>query len=129
MPESRYTLVEAVFGYRCLPVDLTAEVLLDLAQVLGPDFVKDDIYPGDPVEPQMLMDAGDVTRVRRIRWRALGQSHESCRQPRRKDYSRASALVRQWMADESGHDERVWPDLKASLDRNRAGQRRLFPGE
>lgn len=81
------------------------------------------------VDPEPLLPPAQVGDSRvldlRIRWRALGQSHESCRQPRRRDYSRASALVHQWMADESGHDERVWPDLKASLDRNRVGQRRL----
>jgi hypothetical protein len=38
-------------------------------------------------------------------------------------------IVAEWMADDSGYDEEVWPELKAALDRNReeSGQyRKLF---
>jgi hypothetical protein len=36
------------------------------------------------------------------------------------------ALLEEWMADDSGYDEPVWPALKAALEANRAGERRLF---
>jgi len=35
-------------------------------------------------------------------------------------------MLDEWMADESGYDEAVWPELKANLERNRQGSRRLF---
>ena len=66
----------------------------------------------------------------RIHWRALKQSHATgAKRGRAKDYLRASVLIQGWMADQSGYDERVWPELKASLDRNRDSQRKLFPNE
>lgn len=36
------------------------------------------------------------------------------------------ALLDDWLADESGYDEQTWPELKASLDRDRPSSRRLF---
>jgi hypothetical protein len=35
-------------------------------------------------------------------------------------------LLDEWLADESGYDEEVWPQLKAALERNRQGSRSLF---
>jgi hypothetical protein len=40
--------------------------------------------------------------------------------------ARAIALLRTWMADESGYDEAAWPELKVALDRNRTSERKLF---
>jgi excisionase family DNA binding protein len=42
---------------------------------------------------------------------------------------RAQRLARaldEWMADESGHDEAMWPRLKAVLEQDRLSARRLF---
>ncbi|HKI34821.1 MAG TPA: hypothetical protein VKA46_23390 [Gemmataceae bacterium] len=38
------------------------------------------------------------------------------------------ALLRSWLSDESGYDERTWPKLKKALDeeRDRVEARRLF---
>lgn len=36
------------------------------------------------------------------------------------------ALLAELMADESGYDEEVWPELKAALDRDRLSDRKLF---
>jgi excisionase family DNA binding protein len=35
-------------------------------------------------------------------------------------------LLREWMADESGHDEECWPKLKAVLEQDRLSSRKLF---
>lgn len=37
-------------------------------------------------------------------------------------------LLNEWLADESGYDEAVWPELKEALNRERAlaGARKLF---
>jgi excisionase family DNA binding protein len=35
-------------------------------------------------------------------------------------------LLDSWMADESGHDEKTWPKLKAVLEEDRLSARRLF---
>ena len=32
-------------------------------------------------------------------------------------------MLREWMADESGYDERTWPTLKVALDSNRRVRR------
>jgi hypothetical protein len=40
----------------------------------------------------------------------------------------AIALLDDWLADESGYDERTWPELKVALDRDRLSSRRLFDG-
>jgi hypothetical protein len=38
------------------------------------------------------------------------------------------ALLESWLKDESGYDEKTWPELKKALDReqDRVGARRLF---
>ncbi len=40
------------------------------------------------------------------------------------------ALLRSWLSDKSGYDERTWPKLKKALDEEhaRVGARRLFDG-
>jgi len=44
--------------------------------------------------------------------------------------ARAIALLKSWLQDESGYDEKVWPRLKKALDqeRRRAGARSLYGG-
>ena len=38
----------------------------------------------------------------------------------------AIELLREWMADESGYDETVWPVVKKSLEENRLSYRERF---
>ena len=38
------------------------------------------------------------------------------------------ALLDEWMADESGYDEEMWPQIQAALERDRLSSRRLFNG-
>jgi hypothetical protein len=35
-------------------------------------------------------------------------------------------LLAAWLADESGYDERVWPDVKRGLEESRTSSRPLF---
>lgn len=42
---------------------------------------------------------------------------------------KAIALLDEWMDDDSGYDEKTWPELKQSLDRYRLSNRRLFDAE
>jgi hypothetical protein len=42
---------------------------------------------------------------------------------------KAIALLDEWMDDDSGYDEKTWPELKQSLARNRLSDRRLFDTE
>ena len=39
---------------------------------------------------------------------------------------RIVALLKSWLADESGYDERVWPELKRGLEENHTSSRQLF---
>jgi len=38
----------------------------------------------------------------------------------------AIRLLREWMADESGYDEQVWPIVKKAIEENRSSYRRRF---
>jgi hypothetical protein len=35
-------------------------------------------------------------------------------------------LLGEWLADNSGYDERVWPELKKSIEERRLGRRKRF---
>lgn len=43
-----------------------------------------------------------------------------------KKNAKAIALLESWLADESGYDEKTWPRLKRSIERNRLSYRRRF---
>lgn len=53
------------------------------------------------------------------------QTEEAAAEQRRR-----AEVVRQvlsaWLADESGYDERVWPEVKRGLEENRTSSRPLF---
>jgi hypothetical protein len=38
----------------------------------------------------------------------------------------AIALLRKWMADESGYDEETWPELKKAIEETRLSSRPRF---
>jgi len=38
----------------------------------------------------------------------------------------ARELLRQWMEDESGYDEKVWPLVKEMIEENRLSERKRF---
>lgn len=40
----------------------------------------------------------------------------------------ALRLLDEWMADESGYDEKVWPTLKQAIEENRLSRRKRFRG-
>lgn len=44
---------------------------------------------------------------------------------------KAEALIREWLADESGYDEATWPELEAALKQSRqaVGARSPFDSE
>ena len=45
------------------------------------------------------------------------------RELRRKRYDAALALIRKWRADESGYEDRIWPDLVKNIEENRLAHR------
>ena len=40
----------------------------------------------------------------------------------------AIALLRKWLADESGYDETVWPEIERAIEENRSSYRKRFDG-
>lgn len=44
----------------------------------------------------------------------------------RRKNQKALALLREWLADESGYDERTWPILKKAIEENRLSDRKRF---
>lgn len=38
----------------------------------------------------------------------------------------ARMLLQQWMKDESGYDEQVWPQVKELIEENRLSERKRF---
>jgi len=43
-----------------------------------------------------------------------------------KSQEKALALIEKWAADESGYEEKTWPELQQSLDKDRLSDRPLF---
>lgn len=43
-----------------------------------------------------------------------------------KRYAKAIALLKSWLADDSGYDEKTWPHLKRAIERNRPSERKRF---
>ena len=41
---------------------------------------------------------------------------------------KAIELIDEWLDDESGYDERSWPELRTGIDLHRLSSRRLFNG-
>lgn len=48
--------------------------------------------------------------------------------PRSSKAERAVALLREWLADESGYDEAIWPEVRRMIDEDRLSDRELFHG-
>lgn len=44
---------------------------------------------------------------------------------RRKQNEKALALLDEWIADDTGYDDRVWPMLKKTIEANRLSERKL----
>jgi hypothetical protein len=63
--------------------------------------------------PEVTMDSGDEA--------SSGPSSDA-----RERAERLIRLLDEWMADESGHDEEMWPKLKAVLEQDRISSRPLF---
>jgi hypothetical protein len=42
------------------------------------------------------------------------------------DNAAARALLQQWMEDDSGYDEKVWPLVKEMIEENRLSERKRF---
>ena len=60
---------------------------------------------------------------------ALSESPESAEDAlaaRREKNEAAIRLLRKWMDDESGYDEKTWPIVKKSIEENRISHRRRF---
>jgi hypothetical protein len=47
-------------------------------------------------------------------------------QPTRDSKTMHQRLLDTWLADESGYDERVWPQLKTATEQNRPSYRKRF---
>ena len=47
-------------------------------------------------------------------------------EPRAVKNAAARALLREWLADESGYDEAVWPRVKQAIETNRLSSRPRF---
>jgi len=49
-------------------------------------------------------------------------------EPQKRSNEGAIRLLNEWMADESGYDEKVWPVLKQDIEENRLSRRKRFRG-
>lgn len=53
------------------------------------------------------------------------QQHQTFRS-RRERYAMLITLIESWLADDSGYDEEVWPQLKAGIEESRTSTRKRF---
>ena len=54
--------------------------------------------------------------------------HPKVIEPQKGSNEGAIRLLNEWMADESGYDEKVWPVLKQAIEKNRLSRRKRFRG-
>ena len=70
------------------------------------------------------------TRARRGRSQKVDRKGVTAEEPRLPPLpernQEALRLLQECLADDSGYDESVWPELKRALERDRLGYRRLF---
>jgi len=60
--------------------------------------------------------------------RPTKQSLSSAAVNQRNASQEAIRLLQEWMADESGYDEEVWPVVKKAIEENRPSYRSRFSG-
>lgn len=77
----------------------------------------------NPLSRVMLYDA--VTTLCASGWWSSRAEDQRAARPEPAG-ARAVALIEKWLADGSGYDERVWPQLKASIEDNRLSDRKRF---
>jgi hypothetical protein len=69
-------------------------------------------------------------RTAKVKGRTIESAIEAINaiEPPTPEAARVLALLKSWLADDSGYDEETWPQLKRALDeeRDRVGARRLF---
>ncbi len=53
---------------------------------------------------------------------------EVIEESRKRSNQGAIRLLDEWMADDSGYDEKVWPALKEAIEENRLSRRKRFRG-
>lgn len=58
--------------------------------------------------------------------RAVLEFSRKLENPPAKRYVGLDRLLDEWLADESGYDEEIWPELKEALDRDRLSYSKLF---
>lgn len=71
---------------------------------------------GTFVEP-IWVECSAIVTERRSRFQAM---------PRADRYRRLLELIKSWLADESGYDEEVWPQVKAGIEASRMSSRKRF---
>jgi hypothetical protein len=69
-----------------------------------------------------LQAASDITNVSH----QTGQVMSDANGERQRRVRELIRLLDEWMDDESGYDEKIWPQLKAALENDRLSSRRLF---
>jgi poly(3-hydroxyalkanoate) synthetase len=55
-----------------------------------------------------------------------GHLHEPIGKPDKAAREEILRALEEWLADESGYDEKVWPELKRSMEENRLSSRKRF---
>jgi hypothetical protein len=72
-----------------------------------------------------LHHAKKRTRSRTVVTQAAARTADAVKD-RPTENQRAIDVLRQWLADDSGYDERVWPEVKKSIEEHRLGRRKRF---
>jgi hypothetical protein len=88
--------------------------------MIRPSQVLDEVIPdaNDPaVESSVLAVGPDAAPSSRP---ALDRDEQKLRN------QRVIELLDAWLADQSGYDEKVWPQVKEALEENRLSHRRKF---
>jgi hypothetical protein len=125
LPETRNLFEELVYARPQSPQQWGQEqprLLLSGAASVGEKLRPTDFAPeaqGSPPEVSLVTEA-------RISLVSLEAPSEAMLPEYRRRQLAAIDLLNAWLADDSGYDERTWPELKKAIEESRTSYRRRF---
>ena len=100
-----------------VPLILMSQRANEVLTHVGEDFSIDE-YITKPIDPDALLDS--------IKAKLHQHRHDVALVE--KEGKSALTLIEDWLSEEGGYDEHVWPRLKQAIEENRSSYRKLFNG-
>ncbi len=102
--------------------NIVALAQLDPVATTGPDLLRQVLCRLFESASEAVSASGPATALAGQAAKLVLPGSEAQRQKNQP----AISLLRQWLAEDSGYDEAVWPELKRSVEENRLSPRKRF---